>query len=329
MNLELHSNSKIEIWSTLFQHLEQFTEHVNLMFYSDRFYVQTMDKNHVAVCEIFLPSTWFSVYSVHKSIQGNGKYISIGVNVPMMTRILKVMSNRTLLGGEGGNKIRGKEKSVFKMGYEYNSDTLAIGIGISALEEEVETKIQDYGFELPLVFLADDLMNIPTDTNYTAEIRLSSEWMAELIKTLKGFGETVEIQCSETEIAISVNGIEQGTMRVPISTDKLAFFSIEEGAELDLFVRLKYLYVVTSFHKLSRQMVMRIEKERPIQLLYSLEGIGSSNGSIVGSITKEVKTVEDDEDSRSSSVEEGVEEEEEEKDPDARLVFYLVQCEEP
>ena len=65
MNLELHSNSKIEIWSTFFQHLEGFTESVNLLFYSDRFYIQTMDKSHVAVCELFLPSSWFYVYTVH------------------------------------------------------------------------------------------------------------------------------------------------------------------------------------------------------------------------------------------------------------------------
>lgn len=314
MNLELHSNSKIEIWSTLFQHLEQFTDNVSLMFYSDRLYVQTMDKSHVAVCEIFLPASWFDVYNVHSSIQGTGKYIAVGVNVAMMTRILKVMSNRTLLGGEGGNKIRGKEKTVLKIGYEYNSDTLAIGIGISGVEGEVETKIQDYGFELPLVFLADDLMNIPTDTDYTAEIRLSSEWMAELVKTLKGFGDTVEIQCSEKEISISVSGIEQGMMRVPIATEKLTFFSIEEGAELDLFIRLKYLYAMSLFHKLSRQVVIRIEKERPIQIMYSLEGVGGSGASVISSGVVGVE-----------NGEEGVEE----KDPDARLVFYLVQCEEP
>ena len=327
MNLELHSNSKIEIWSTIFQHLEQFTDNVSLMFYSDRLYVQTMDKSHVAVCEVFLPASWFNVYNVHKSIQGTGKYISVGVNVAMLTRILKVLSNRTLLGGGGGNKIRGKEKSVLKMGYEYNSDTLTIAIGISGVEGEVETKIQDYGFELPLVFLADELMNIPTDTDYTAEIRLSSEWMAELVKTLKGFGETVEIQCSEKEIAISVSGIEQGTMRVPIATEKLAFFSIEEGAELDLFVRLKYLYAMSMFHKLSRQIVMRIEKERPIQLVYSLEGVGGSGGSVVGS----VGAVEDTEKNGGKEGDDAAdgEEEVEEKDPDARLVFYLVQCEEP
>lgn len=328
MNLELHLNSKIEIWSTLFQHLEQFTENVSLMFYSDRLYVQTMDKSHVAVCEIFLPASWFDVYNVHKSIQGTGKYIAVGVNVAMMTRILKVLSNRTLLGGEAGSKIRGKEKSVLKIKYEYNTDVLNIGIGVSGIEGDVETKIQDYGFELPLVFLANELMNIPVDTDYTAEIRLSSEWMAELIKTLKGFGETVEIQCSEKEIAISVSGPEQGMMRVPIATEKLSFFSIEEGAELDLFVRLKYLHVVSLFHKLSKQVVMRIEKERPIQLLYSLEGVSSSGSSVVsngGGEKGEEREEEEDEEG-----EEGEEEEEEEeKDPDARLVFYLVQCEEP
>jgi len=312
MNLELHSNSKIEIWSTFFQHLEGFTESVNLLFYLDRFYIQTMDKSHVAVCELFLPASWFDVYSVHESIHGNNrKYISIGINVSMMTRILKVMSNRTLLGGEGGLKICGKEKTVLKMGYEYNGDTLDIGVSIFAIGVVGESvvgggmgeKIQEYMFELPLVFLPHELMNIPTDTEYTAEIRLSSEWMAEIVKTLKGFGDTVELECSENEIAISVSGIEQGMMRVPISTDKLAFFSIEEGAELDVYIRLKYMCIMASFHKLSKQLVLRMEKERPIQWVYSLE-VGGGDG-VVDDMENELN------------------------EPDARLVLYLVQCEEP
>jgi len=312
MNLELHSNSKIEIWSTFFQHLEGFTESVNLLFYADRFYIQTMDKSHVAVCELFLPATWFDKYTVHESITGNKKYISIGINVGMMTRILRIMSNRTLLGGEGGGGIkpRGKEKIILKMGYEYNGDALDLGICILGFEgeEATEKKIQEYMFELPLIFLPHDMMNIPIDTEYTAEIRLSSEWMAEIVKTLKGFGDTVEIECSENEIAISVNGSEQGIMRVPISTDKLAFFSIEEGANMDVFIRLKYMLIMSSFHKLSKQVILRIEKDRPIQWVYSLE--------------KEKPIL-------AASEENAEEDDGFEKDPEARLVFYLVQCEEP
>lgn len=175
-------------------------------------------------------------------------------------------------------------------------------------EEATEKKIQEYMFELPLIFLPHDMMNIPIDTEYTAEIRLSSEWMAEIVKTLKGFGDTVEIECSENEIAISVNGSEQGIMRVPISTDKLAFFSIEEGANMDVFIRLKYMLIMSSFHKLSKQVILRIEKDRPIQWVYSLE--------------KEKPIL--------AAAEENAEEDDGfEKDPEARLVFYLVQCEEP
>ena len=315
MNIELHSNYKIEIWSTFFQHLEGFTESVNLLFYADRFYIQTMDKSHVAVCELFLPSTWFDKYSVHDSIIGNKKYISIGINVGMMTRILRIMSNRTLLGGEEGIKPRGKEKIILKMGYEYNGDALVLGICILGFEgeEAMEKKIQEYMFELPIVFLPHELMNIPIDTEYTAEIRLSSEWLAEIVKTLKGFGDTVEIECSENEIAISVNGSEQGIMRVPILTDKLSFFSIEEGANVDVFVRLKYMLIMSSFHKLSKQVVLRIEKERPIQWVYSLEKLIQGQN--------EIQHIEESNDDKESEIFD--------KDPDARLVFYLVQCDEP
>jgi hypothetical protein len=90
-------------------------------------------------------------------------------------------------------------------------------------------------------------------------------------------------------------------MRVPISTEKLAFFSIEEGAELDVYIRLKYMCIMASFHKLSKQLVLRMEKDRPIQWMYSLE----TGGGVVEDM------------------------EDEPNEPDARLVLYLVQCEEP
>jgi hypothetical protein len=96
-------------------------------------------------------------------------------------------------------------------------------------------------------------------------------------------------------------------MRVPISTDKLAFFSIEEGAELDVYIRLKYMCIMASFHKLSKQLVLRMEKDRPIQWMYSLE-TGGGDG-VVGKLEEEGEG-------------------EIENDPDARLVLYLVQCDE-
>lgn len=204
-------------------------------------------------------------------------------------------------------KICGKEKTVLKMGYEYHGDTLDIGVGIFGVgvgvvgdSAGVETKIQEYMFELPLVFLPHELMNIPTDSEYTAEIRLSSEWMAEIVKTLKGFGDTVELECSENEIAISVSGIEQGMMRVPISTDKLAFFSIEEGAELDVYIRLKYMVLWPPFINYRNNWFC--EWKRTVQYNgYSLE-VGGGGDGVVDDL---------------------------EDEPDARLVLYLVQCEEP
>jgi hypothetical protein len=77
---------------------------------------------------------------------------------------------------------------------------------------------------------------------------------------------------------------------------------------MDVFIRLKYMLIMSSFHKLSKQVILRIEKDRPIQWVYSLE--------------KEKPIL--------AAAEENAEEDEGfEKDPEARLVFYLVQCEEP
>ena len=308
MNIEIRTASNIEKWTALFQHLEHFGDNVSLMFYGDRFYIQTMDKSRLAVCEVFLPSSWFDFYVIHPALvlgKGGNKYLSLGVNVALMSRILKIMGNRTLLegvvgggGGGGGGGERGR--MVLKMKYVRGEDVMALGIRFLAVssvpDRDQDQEIQSFGFELPLVYLDDELMTIPVDTDYTADLRLNSDWVAELVKTLRGFGDTATIDCSETEVAFSASGVEQGTMRVPVSTDKLSFFAIEEGAVVDMSLRLKYLFVASLFHKMSREVVIRMTKGRPLQVVYFLEPPAPA----------------DDEAS--------------ERDPDARLVLYLVEC---
>lgn len=324
MNIEIRSPSKIEKWIYLFQHLENFGENVNLLFYSDRFYLQTMDKNRSAVCEVFLPGSWFDLYVLHSSyaLGGVGKYLSLGVNVAMMTRILKILNNRTLVHGGssccGDGRSSIKKRMILVMKYARGSDSIELGIRIFSIlsemnstaivpaleetpgqQEEVE-ETQTFGFEIPLVFLDEERMDIPTDTDYTAEIRLNAEWMSELIKTLKGFGDNVCVDCSEDELAFTASDVEHGLMRVPIHTDQLLYFSIVEGAVVNMVFRLKILYVASLFHKMSKIVVIRMSEERPLQFVYWLEN--------------------------PNTAEDAGEDAGEEMDPDARLVFYLVPC---
>jgi hypothetical protein len=129
---------------------------------------------------------------------------------------------------------------------------------------------QEYCFELPLVFIDQEMFKIPTDTNYDADFGLSSEWLVELAKTLRGFGDKVDIECSESGIVFQSESQDVGKLVVPLSLDRLRHFYMTEGAVLSMSVSNGYLNKVAAFYRLSRNVVIRMSDDRPLQFVFDL-----------------------------------------------------------
>ena len=319
MELELISHTKIQQLISIFQYLEGFSANVNLMFYSDRLYMQTMDSARVSVCELFLPDSWFHKYTLKQELK-SGKYIQVGMNVSLLARVLKIINNKSLnLGNGNGIKLQ--------LTYEINSDVFSVSIffnlpaffdkkgkkmeEIVSLKTDTETlektetletaetpeKKQDYHFELPLIFLSEERMRIPITMDYSADFALASDWFAEIIKNLRIFGDDIELECSESSISLSSRSEDQGMMRVPLSTDDLHFFSIEEDLVLRMKFRTSFLFVISQFHRLSKWVYLHLMKEQPMQIIYDLMPKNEKSDLV----------------------------EDENSIPDARLVFYLVE----
>jgi hypothetical protein len=101
-------------------------------------------------------------------------------------------------------------------------------------------------------------------------------------------------------------------MRVPVSTDELHFFSIEEDLVLNMRFRTSFLFVISQFHKLSKWVYLHFMREQPMQIIYDLTPKKSvEKGMDIASIS-------------ASSVAE-IGEEDGNAIPDARLVFYLAE----
>lgn len=332
MELELTSHTKIQQFISIFQYLEGFSANVNLMFYSDRLYMQTTDAARVSVCELFLPEDWFDKYTTKDDLKP-GKYYQLGINVALLTRVLKIINNKALNFGGGNSKLSleyEKGTDVFSVSIFFNLCAFfekkgcgngkikaddAVEVDGSGMSVSVDTeKKQEYHFELPLVFLSEERLRVPITMDYSVDFALSADWFAEIIKNLRIFGTEIEFHCSETSVSLSSKSEDQGMMRVPLSTDELHFFSIEEDLVLNMRFRTSFLFVISQFHKLSKWVYLHFMSEQPMQVIYDLTPKKSCEK---GNVTVDVSSV-------VAASEIG--EEDGNAIPDARLVFYLVEA---
>jgi len=336
MELELTSHTKIQQFISIFQYLEGFSANVNLMFYSDRLYMQTTDAARVSVCELFLPEDWFQKYTTKDDLKP-GKYYQLGINVSLLTRVLKIINNKALNFGGGNSKLRleyEKGTDVFSVSIFFNLCAFfekkgcgngkikgddAIEVDGSEISVSVDTeKKQEYHFELPLVFLSEERLRVPITMDYSVDFALSADWLAEIIKNLRIFGTEIEFHCSETSVSLSSKSEDQGMMRVPLSTDELHFFSIEEDLVLNMRFRTSFLFVISQFHKLSKWVYLHFMREQPMQVIYDLTPKKSvENRCAVGAVSVDASSV------VATSM---ASEEDGNAIPDARLVFYLVEA---
>ena len=340
MELELTSHTKIQQFISIFQYLEGFSGNVNLMFYSDRLFMQTTDAARVSVCELFLPENWFQKYTTKGDLKP-GKYFQLGINVALMTRVLKIINNKALNFGGGQTKLRmeyEKGTDVFSISIFFNlcaffekkggrDVTVSVdgsgndNLSVSGMSVSVDAeKKQEYHFELPLVFISEERLRVPITMDYSVDFALSADWFAEIIKNLRIFGTEIEFHCSEASVSLSSKSEDQGMMRVPVSTDELHFFSIEEDLVLNMRFRTSFLFVISQFHKLSKWVYLHFMREQPMQVIYDLtpkKNVEKVSGIVDVSGTSVV----------ASSVVAASEIGEEDGNaiPDARLVFYLAE----
>jgi len=84
MNVVIKNRENARVFSSMFQNIRLFCEHINLMFSADRLYAQGMDSSHISIFELSIPKTWFDTYE-YTSEQSS---IVVGVNVALFFKIL-------------------------------------------------------------------------------------------------------------------------------------------------------------------------------------------------------------------------------------------------
>ena len=94
---------------------------------------------------------------------------------------------------------------------------------------------------------------------------------------LKMFGENMDVDCSEDRIVLYSSSQDCGKMSVEIKIDDLNSFSIDEGERLAMSFSLLYLYNISQFHKISKEVELKFKRDYPVQLVYNL---GAENATL-------------------------------------------------
>ena len=241
MEIIISNPVKAELFTSIFQNIKIFTDHISIVCKTTGFFFQAMDNARVCIIELEIPSAWFDTYSVPVDVV-------IGINSNILFKILNA---------------REKTQNIRIVYNDDNNDTLFINF------TSEDKRIFDKQFEMPLIFLEIDQMEIPA-IDYITEFTVPSSVFSGLINQLKSFGSSLDIKCNEKHILLSSNSVECGKMSVEMNIDDLSSFSINEGEELEISFSLSYLHNICSF-KISKEMEIKISDNYPLSIIYDLQ----------------------------------------------------------
>ncbi len=247
MKFTIENKDKAKAFSSMFQNMKLFAEHINLMFEPHRLYAQGMDSSHISVFEIIIPMEWFDSYWQ----EGNDV---IGINTVLFHKIL-------------GTR---EDNQAIEVAYDRTENTDQLFVHFTG------TKSFDKHFELPLVELESDLMEIP-DVDYQAEFALASSNFASLVGQLKQFGSDLFIKCNEEELRLTSKSNESGNMSVVVPIDDLSLFAINEGETINMSFSLLHLHNICAFHKVCENVNIKISENYPLKTTYLLEPMGEDD----------------------------------------------------
>ena len=249
MNITIQQSAKAEVFTTLFQNMKHFSEHINVQFTPEHMYIQTMDSARISILEVKLPKKWFTTYTCEQSIV-------LGVPSQILYKILAT---------------RDKDQSIQIHVEDSNTDTLLVDM--CSIPGKNKTGCFERHFVMPLMDIEMDCVQVP-DLEYQVEMCLSATIFTTMIHQLRGFGDNLRIHCNEEQNQWTSTTQENGSMSVEVNIDDLHEFEIEENCDLTLEFALQYLQNVGAYSKISKNMTVKMHADYPLRLDFPLEDDG-------------------------------------------------------
>ena len=115
-----------------------------------------------------------------------------------------------------------------------------------------------------------ELLHIPNDVDYSAEITIPSIIFSSLINQLKQFGDILHLSCTEEAIKLESESQEFGKMNTNIPIQDLDEYAINEGETVISSYSLKMISNVCLFQKVGQQVFLGLSPSFPLKLQYKI-----------------------------------------------------------
>lgn len=242
MRLEITDIHKAEIFVHCFQHMKVFTDCINITFQTDHVYIQCMDTTMVIIMELRLHASWFDNYTVDVPT-------TVGISTTILHKVLNVRD----------------KQHIIRWTTEQKQDHLSVFF------ESADSKLVfDKSFEIPLMEIDTELLHIPDDVEYSAEITLPSITFSSLTNQLKQFGDILNLSCTEEEINMEAESQEFGKMKTNIPIQDLDEYAINEGETVTSSYTLKMISNVCLFQKVGPQVFLGLSPSFPFKIQYRI-----------------------------------------------------------
>ncbi|CAJ0838752.1 10374_t:CDS:2 [Entrophospora sp. SA101] len=198
--------------------------------------LQAMDNSHIALVSLLLNSDIFSTYRCDRGF-------SLGVNLTTFNKLLKCAGN---------------DDAITLKANEDFPETLTLSFDNSTNDKFCE-------YVLKLMNINQEHLSVP-ETEYDAEVVLSSAEFQRICRDMMVIGETVRIDIDKGEIKFITEGDLGNEENIEINVTN----------EVSLQFSLKYLMSFTKGSPLSDQVKLHLAENTPLLVEYTLN---SSNNS--------------------------------------------------
>jgi proliferating cell nuclear antigen len=238
MKLTIDEKSKQEVFIAIFQLLKNWGSFVNMNFESDKMFIQTMDKSHICLADIFVSSSWFSTYKCDTPCR-------ISVDSSSFALLMSC----------------GLKHDSIELIFD---DTDKLYINLFDVKEKKE--IFNHYYELRLGEVDEEKLGIP-EVEYDVDMQIETKKLADVLSELAAIGPDLNVKCSEDAVELIASG---NTCNLRVVMDDISEFAITEGAKIDVSFSLSHVHKMCVSTKISGMVSVSISNEYPIIFKYDL-----------------------------------------------------------
>jgi len=243
MKLTIEDSKTADKLNILFTNLSPLSEYVNIYIEEVGLHMQGMDSAHVCLFDVVLTPSWFTTYEEDKENDSD--------NFCVPARIF--------------NKVLSTYKSDQSITLEFNGSSDKLIIEFAGGKSSC-----DKYFELPLICMESDLMNVEKNDE-EADMEMTSKKFTELVSQFEIFDSRITFVLSEEKVLMTASG-DEGSMRATLSLEdeQLLDYGIIEGEELSLSFSLEYIKRMTAFNRIAPEVKLEFKTNSPLFMTYDL-----------------------------------------------------------